>query len=165
MEKVTLYDIDERYKLLLAQAKDEAERNEGIIPDTLSDQLDALEMTRDIKIENSIKYYKNESAVADMIAAEIDSLQQRQRQHKRTAEWMKYYLAQFVKVNEKPEYSCGKISWRKSKAVLISDSALVPDMFCKIERIPQKDSIKKELENGRIVSGATIEERNNLQIR
>lgn len=167
MKKDNLYEIDGMYQQALAEAKEQAEQNEGVIPDDLAMKLDALEMTRDIKIENSIKYYKNENAVADMLDAEIKSLQSRQRSHRSHADWLKKYLGMVMKPGEKPEYSCGKIGWRRSEALIILNPALIPDEFCKIERTPLKDAITKAIKAGTTSFGETvkIEERNNIQIK
>jgi hypothetical protein len=163
-----LYEIDGMYQSYLAQAKEEAEQNEGVIPDDLAAKLDAMEMTRDVKIENSVKYYKNENAIADMLDAEIKALQARARSHRGHAEWLKTYLSAIIKPGEKPEYSCGKISWRKSERTIINDGAKIPVEYTRVipeHREPELDKIKKALKDGEKIEGAAIEERQNLQIK
>ncbi len=60
-----------------------------------------------------------------------------------------------------------KLSFLKSKAVVITDESLIPD-FLKERTVTEKinkTEIKKLLNEGHIVSGAAIEVRQNLQIK
>ena len=104
----SLYEIDQQYKLLFDQAKAEAEENNGQIPDDLAAKLDAVEMTREIKIENCIKYYKNESALANMIEMELDALERRIKAHEGHALWMKQYLASVIEGATRLSYRAEK---------------------------------------------------------
>ena len=162
---MNLYDIDAIYQQILAEAKDRAEENDGIIPDDISAKLDAVECTRDLKMENVVKAFKNEAALADMIRSELRALQQRIRSHDSAAEWLKKYLSNFVKEGEKREFSCGRISWRKSSPVIIDDIKALPEQFIKIEYSPMKTEIKEAIEKGEAVNGAHIETHHNIQIK
>jgi hypothetical protein len=148
----------------LERAKAIAEENQGVIPDDLSAELDAIEMTREQKIENVVKAYKNESALADMIKAEIKALQSRISSHESGSEWLKKWLSMFVQVGEKFEFGSGKISWRKSSSVIVDETKL-PDEYFKVVRSPMKSEIKDAIKAGTTIPGALIEEKQNIQIK
>ena len=59
------------------------------------------------------------------------------------------------------------LSLRKSKSVEIIDAELIPEAYrvVKTTETINKTEIKKAIESGEIVSGATIKENNNLQIK
>lgn len=161
---MNLYEIDIAYRMVLEKAKAAAEENEGIIPDDLSMELDAIEMTRDLKIENIVKAYKNEIALADMINSELKSLQSRIKSHENSADWLKKWLSMFIAQGEKFEFGSGKISWRKSSSVIIDESVL-PDEYWKITKSPMKTEVKEAIKKGITIAGASIEEKQNIQIK
>ncbi|MEI9966198.1 MAG: siphovirus Gp157 family protein [Candidatus Moraniibacteriota bacterium] len=68
---------------------------------------------------------------------------------------------------KKVETDIAKLSFRESKTVEIDNIALLPERFVvtKTSRTPDKKAIKEALENGEEVSGARIEEHQNLQIK
>jgi hypothetical protein len=162
---MNLYEIDTVYQGILTQAKEAAEQNDGIIPDDLSAKLDAIECTRDLKMENVVKAFKNEAALSDMIRGELKALQQRIKSHDSAAEWLKKYLGNFVKEGEKREFSCGKISWRKSSPVIIDDLKAIPEQYIKVEYSAMKTEIKEAIEKGETITGAHIEQKQNIQIK
>jgi len=161
---MNLYEIDSIYHGVLDRAKAIAEENEGVIPDDLSAELDAIEMTREQKIENVVKAFKNESALADMIRSEIKTLQSRIASHDSSAEWLKKWLSMFVQIGEKFEFGSGKISWRKSSSVVVDETQL-PDEYFKTVRSPMKAEIKDAIKAGATIPGATVEEKQNIQIK
>jgi hypothetical protein len=59
------------------------------------------------------------------------------------------------------------LSLRKSKSVEIIDADAIPQQFktVKTTETINKTEIKKAIESGEIVSGATIKENKNLQIK
>jgi hypothetical protein len=63
-----LYELNSAYLSLLQEVRDYAEEHNGEISNELSIRLDAVELARDVKIENTLGYWKNENAIADTIA-------------------------------------------------------------------------------------------------
>jgi hypothetical protein len=161
----TLYAINQEYEDLLAMVLEVAEANEGVIPDNLADDLDQLEGSRDEKIENCIRYYKNELAIADMIKSEIDALRKRMQTHENAAKWCKAYVQRSMKEGEKREYGCGSIGWRKSEGVVIVNESMLPESCFKVERKPVLTAVKELLKANLFGEAAHIETRNNLQIK
>lgn len=162
---MNLYTINAAYQEALNKAMEAAEQNEGVIPDNLDIELEQIGLKREEKIQASIGYYKNENAIADMLDAEIKALTTRKHAHESHAEWMKNYLSKNVSQGEKFEYAIGKISWRKSESVRIVDETAIPEEFIKIERSPKKKDIKDAIKKGFAVTGAEIEENQNIQIK
>lgn len=60
-----------------------------------------------------------------------------------------------------------KVSLRKSVQTIIDDIDQVPKQYktVKVETTPDKTAIKKAIQDGEIIEGAHLEEKNNLQIR
>jgi hypothetical protein len=60
-----------------------------------------------------------------------------------------------------------KVSLRKSVQTIIDDLDQVPKQYktVKVETTPDKTAIKKAIQEGEIIEGAHLEEKNNLQIR
>jgi hypothetical protein len=164
----TLYEIDSIYGQLLADCRASAEENNGEIAPDLAMRLDAVEMQRDIKIENTLKYQKNESAIAVMLMHEIDALESRLKSHENSANWAKQYLAAIVKPGEKLEYGSGRISWRKSTSVNVLDAGKIPAEFQRIipeRKEPDKIAIGDALKSGKAVEGAELVEKQSIQIK
>jgi hypothetical protein len=168
MEKVSLYEIDSIYGQLLAECRESAEQNNGEISPDLAMRFEAVEMQRDIKIENTLKYQKNESGVALMLLNEIEAMNKRLKIHENNAAWAKAYLAAIVKPGEKLEYGCGRISWRSSKSVNILDANKIPAEYQRIvpARVePDKIAIGEALKIGQKVEGAELLEKKSIQIK
>lgn len=60
-----------------------------------------------------------------------------------------------------------KVSMRKSTQTIIDDLEAIPRQYktIKIETTPDKTAIKKAIQDGEVIEGAHLEERNNLQIK
>lgn len=60
-----------------------------------------------------------------------------------------------------------KVSLRKSVQTIIDDLNQVPKQYktVKVETTPDKTAIKKAIQEGEIIEGAHLEEKNNLQIK
>jgi hypothetical protein len=160
-----LYEIKREYDLLLAVAAEQAEANEGVIPDWLSDKLDAIEETLEGKISNCGAMYKNFSAEAEAIAAEIERLTARKKAAENQAKWLKGYIASCVPAGSKISTPQCAVSWRKSEQVVIDSEILVPDEYCKIKREVSKTMVKDAIKANQVVLGAHIEEKQNIQIK
>ena len=166
MSETSLYEIDQQFKQLRDEANAIAEQNEGVIPDELAANIDKMEMLREVKIENCIKYYKNETAVANMIESELDALERRIESHENHALWMKNYLAWVIGEGHKIELSCGKVAWRASMRTEILDETALPENCFKITKSPISAEVKAGIEAGTIpATVAVIKNYNNLIIK
>ena len=131
-----------------------------------AEELDALELARDEKIEGVGLWIKNLQAEAEAVKKEKDAMADRQRRLEKKAESLKNYLAWALK-GEKFSTPRIAMSWRKSESVLIPDEALLDDRFVNIQmtKKPDKKLIKDTLKAGLEVPGAELVTKQNLQIK
>ena len=163
--KMRLYDLKAEYDLLILKVNQLAEENEGVIPDEMSEKLDQVSNDLEDKIINCGHAYKNYLAEAEGIDSEIKRLTGRKNTAKSTAEWLKKYMASCVPAGYKYTSPTISIGWRNSKSVVIDNEAEIPEEFFKVEKSPKKTEIKKAIESGFNISGAHIEEKQNIQIK
>ena len=166
----SLYEVNSEYNALLQQCRDYAEENNGELSPELSDKLKVVEMAREVKIENTLRYYKNEEAKAELIAREIEALSSRLKTHSKNAAWAKEYLTQIVQPGNKIEFGCGKISWRESKSVEILIEADLPEQYKRIipeTKEPDKKLIMEALKNDteNKITWAKINTKSNIQLK
>lgn len=98
-----LYELAEEYRLLHELQDRTAEENEGIIPDDLSDRIDAAGKDFETKLINCGLAYKNILKEAGMVEEERKRMQARERTLKAKAEWLKKYIA--AQVTSLPSFS------------------------------------------------------------
>ena len=130
-----------------------------------ADELDALQIAREEKIENIGLLIKNLNAEAAALKAEKDAFAARQKSAENRVEWLKRYLANNLN-GETFKTSRIAMSWRKSDAVEIQSMESVPEAYMKYkDPEPDKMAIKKALKAGECVPGCVLVEKNNLQIK
>lgn len=151
---MTLYEIDAAILDCI-----DAETGEIIDPD----RLDALQMERDVKIENVAIWQKECVAEAEAIAAEIRKLTARKQSAERKAESLKAYLMMALD-GQKFRTPRVSVSYRKSQAVVVDDLDLIDPKYLKVKTEPDKTALKDALKAGD-VAGAHIEERMNVVIQ
>lgn len=161
---MNLYEINKELQAKLAECVDE----DGCIIEGMESTIDDLFEAKDEKLLNCAKYIKNESAFVDMIKSEEKALNERRKKIESRIEWMKKYVLSNMEEGEKVSDSQATIATRKSKAVEITEEAILPTEYCSI--VPQtykadKAKIKKAIESGKEVTGAKIIERLNLNIK
>lgn len=129
--------------------------------------LDNLMMARETKIENVALWYKNLSAEAGAIREEEKSLAERRKSAENKAARLKQYLDDAL-IGQKFSTAKVAISFRKSTAVDIPDE----EKFIKSGEylVPQPPKIDRKaiadaLKSGVVVNGASLTERNNIQVR
>lgn len=131
-----------------------------------ADELDALELARDEKIEGVGLWYKNIKAEAEMVKAEAKAMADRQKSLENKAESLKKYLAHAL---QGEKFSTPKVamSFRKSKSVEIDIDAKLPDLYVKVEEVrkPDKKMLKEALEGGEVIDGVTLVEKQNLSVK
>lgn len=161
-----IFDIDQQIADLLDKSVD-PETGEFLLDEELLEQ---LSMERDRKIENLLMYYKDCLASAAAIKAEIESLSERKRVLENKAERLKNY-AMSVLNGERFETAKVKVSYRDSKPVEIADGCLEWLMTNREDLLRYRDpeidkaKLKKALEGGETINGATLITKRNIQIK
>ncbi len=147
--------------------------DEAIDPETgeiLSEEaltyLDQLEIERDAKIENIGCWIKNLNAEAAALKEEEKSFADRKKRAQKKSESLKRYLAG-VLAGEKFSTEKVAISFRSSDAVEIEDEKAIPEDYIKtkVERSPDKTSIKQAIKAGMTVEGCKLVKNLNIQIK
>ena len=130
------------------------------------DELDALQMERDEKIENIALWIKNLTADAAAIKAEAQNLTKRQKAAENKAQRLKDYLAMNL-AGQKFKTPKVSISYRTVEAVEITNEDALPEEFMTVKTIwaPNKVYIRDELKAGGEVEGAELVKRTSIQIK
>ena len=157
---MTIYEIDQALLSLI-------DPDTGEIGDY--DIFCELQMEREAKVENMALWIKNLNAEADAIKAEKDNLADREKAARNKADRLKKYLAEILQ-GEKFSSPKVAISYRKSTAVEIADEAEFISRGPKEYLIPQPPKIDKKaiseiLKAGKEIPGASLVERDNIQIK
>ncbi len=162
----SLYEISEDLLNAMCEAEAEAKQNEGEISEILNIKLDALEVEKELKIGNVCRFYKSLLAEADMVKTEAEKLSERASATENKAKSLKWYLSNVIKEGEKFTDEHTKISWRKSTSVQADeDVTFYPKKYQKVTISLDKMGLKDDLKNGIIVKGATLIEKQNIQIK
>ena len=146
-----LYEIDAKIMECMANCIDP---DTGEI--TNSEQLEALQMERQTKLENVALYIKNLKADAAIYKAEKQAFAERQAAAEKKAEslmeWLKKALDGQKFKTEKTE-----VNFRKTQKVEILDIwDLNEDLFKYSDPTPDKAAIKRAIKAGEEVKGAKL---------
>ena len=146
-----LYDIDAKIMECMANCIDP---DTGEI--TNSEQLEALQMERQTKLENVALYIKNLKADAAMYKAEKQAFAERQAAAEKRAEslseWLKNALGGQKFKTEKAE-----VNFRKTSKVEVLDIWELNEDFVKYsDPTPDKAAIKRAIKAGEEVKGAKL---------
>lgn len=127
--------------------------------------LNGLRIAKTRKVENIACWIKNLQAEVEAYKKEEEAFRTRRKQAENRIESLKRYLTSWVS-GEKIETDRCKVSWRKSVSVEIQDESRVPEDYKKEKVIVNIDkvSIKKALTGGEDVPGASLLEKQNVQI-
>lgn len=134
------------------------------------DQLDALMMERDEKLEGLALYVKNADAEAKAIREEEKALAERRRALENKANRAKEFLDLNLS-GEKFQTARVAVSYRKSKAVEINETAFWPWAVDHTEYVRRKDpepdkaAISAALKNGQEIPGAELVETLSMSIK
>ena len=160
---MNLYEISKEIEQAFDNAIDE-ETGE-IISEAAIAYIDQLQMERDKKIENIGCWIKNLTADAYALKMEESALKDRRISAEKKAESLKRYLSS-VLMGEKFQTTKVKISWRRSEQVEVENTLELPEEYqkTKIDIQPDKTKIKKAIKAGEEVEGATLIEKQNIQI-
>lgn len=133
-------------------------------------ELEAIHMERDEKIENICLWIKNLEAEKAAVRAEKQNFDEREKKLGNKIDRLKSYVASSL---DGKEFKTSKVvcKFRKSESVKILDESKIPEEFLKISvvREPLKKEIKKYLKD---IEGsdeecewAKIDKKNNLSVK
>ena len=153
-----IYEIDERITELLQNV--DPETGEVMLD---YDELDALQMERDAKIEALALHIKNRVADSEAIGAEVKRLETRKKVIDNEVSRLKNYLLYVLKGNkfETPKVLC---SFRRTKKVECDPDFIAwavrnaPDLLRQKDPEPNKTEIKKRLEKGEEIPFTALSE-------
>lgn len=160
----SLYNLTNDYLALqeMAQNAETAEDMQAL-EDTISSIADAIE----VKGENYAKLIKCLDADNDGIQKEIKRLQKAKKANENLTNRLKANMDESLKAVGSDKLKCGTFtfSYRKTKSVEILDLNALPSDYKAIEYKPDKNAIKKAINDGEAVAGAALVEKNTLQLR
>ena len=130
------------------------------------DELDALNLAKDEKIENVCLWIKSLEAEADAIKTEEKNLEARRKSKENKVKSLKGYVA-YALGGKKFETPKVAVSYRKSESVKIDDDYAIPDKWCELSVLkkPNKKLIKEALKKGEHIAGAELVEKQNINIK
>lgn len=130
-----------------------------------AEQLHALQMEREQKIESVALWYKNLLSDAAQYKAEKDAFAERERAARAKADRLKEYLRDALQ-GDKYQSTRVNISYRNSSCVVVDDVLNLPPRFVKFkDPEPDKVAIKDAIKNGEEVRGAHIEANQSIIIK
>lgn len=166
---MTLYEINAQIQSILDRMYEEVDEETGEVNAELMTELTEMNEARDMKLDNIGAYIKNLDAEAKAIKDEMDALKKRLDSKKNKIERLKAYVADDLMSHGDTKKESARVvfSFRKSKAVEITDETLIPKDFLtiKTEVKPDKVEIKHAIDAGKEVPGAELVERQSLQIK
>lgn len=172
---MTLYEINAQFAAaieLYENGVDEVVDTETGEVKSLADVLAELHMSREEKIENTVRYIKNLRADSESARAEAANLVERADRFDKKAEQLEAYLLPQLgncKKLETPLYTV-KVRTTKSTCCPTDEEAIqrLPEGFWNIKTTvkitPDKKAIKAALEKGEKLEGCSIVENKRLSI-
>lgn len=148
----TLYEITDKYLKVLDNLEIDEETGEILN----AEELDELSGAFEEKSEAVACYIKNSEVFIGDLKAEEANLAKRRKQTEKRIDYLKNVLT-----------ACLDAAGRDSVAVSIDDEKALPADFV-VETVttkPDKTAIKKAIQSGQEVSGASLVENRNLQIK
>lgn len=146
-KKMNLYQIDE-------EIMECVNTETGEIIDC--ERLDALQMERDVKIENIALWIKNLRSDVEALKAEEQALAGRRKVAENKAESLKKYLSGYL-AGQKFSTAKVAVSFRAISSVYITDLSVLPERYLRYrDPEPDKTAIKNAIKAGETVAGAEI---------
>lgn len=165
----SLYELTGDY-LRLKQMAEDPDIDEEVFNDTLESIGDLIEL----KAEGYAKVIKNLETDRDVILAKANKFKEEFDRHKAEADKidnhidrLKRNLAKTMFATDKTKFKTENFSFRAQETVsaIIDDIELVPDMFCKFKKEPNKTEIKKAINTGYDMPGAHLDIKKGVVIR
>lgn len=157
-----LYEINRKLEWMLEACCD-PETGEFAPSDEAEQEIALLEIERTEKAIQIGAYIKGLDAEAVALAEEEAKLRARRSSINRRAEWLCAYLAREYKGESIKDARC-VIGWRKS-SVVECDPEILPEKYWKITRDVMKQAIKNDIKSGIDVPGASLVEKQHIQIK
>lgn len=159
---MNLYEIDKRIADVIENGFSVNEDSGELL--FTEEDLNALEIAKESKIENIALYIKNLTVLADGMEAEIKSITERKKRLQAKIENLKGYIGGFVE----KEFSTAKcqVKCSVSHPLEITDEKLIPKQFIKVveKESIDKVAIKEVIKNGGIVEGCLIADKKNVRV-
>lgn len=156
------YDYNILFDQLIQQSVD-PETGEIINPD-FEDQLTALEMDKEDKVEQAALAFKNAKADIDALDAIIKKLKAKKAAREKVMNFFHDWLDSQVEDRfKRPPLVSIYHSFAKSTDIV--DETAIPEEFFEVTRTVKKDEVKKALMAGKEVPGAQILEHRYIVIR
>lgn len=158
---MSIYDIDAAIISLIDTETGEVTDEEAF---------DALQMERDVKVENIGLLLKNTVAEAKAIKEEEQALSARRKTAENKVERLKNLLA-YALNGEKFSTPKLKVSYRKSRVVNIDPQFVewaeinADDLLTYSEPKVNKTAVRDAIDSGRDIKFATIETKQNMQVK
>lgn len=161
----SLYTITQDYLAAFEALEIDPETGEV----TNAELLETLGGEFDEKVESVAMYIKNLEAFAAQISVEEKKLAERRKYIERKSERLSEYLARCLEMAGRDRFDTARaaLSFRRSASVTIENADVLPMDFIKetITYSPDKSAIKRALQSGVPVRGATLVEKRHLQIK
>lgn len=132
----------------------------------LEDKMAELEESKEAKIESIALYIKNKNALITAIKEEEKSLKARRESLEKEVERLQNYLTSNMDVESKFETPKVKVSFRHSTTCEVDESLVPKKWFTKVvTKKLDKAGIKKLLQDGKKVKGASLVEHFKIQVK
>lgn len=129
------------------------------------EQLTALQLEREQKIENVALWYKNLLSDAEQYAAEEAAFKKKKQAAQAQAERLKEYLRDALG-GDKYKSTRVSISYRSAPRVIVDDVLSLPPRYVRFaDPEPNKTAIAAAIKNGEEVNGAHIESNQSIIIK
>lgn len=154
-----MYELTEMYKELQA-----ALENEEVTPEEVADTFDAINDAITVKVDALSAIYLEAQGDEVKIDREIDRLRKLKERAGRTKERVANIAANFLTTMGKDKAKGDQFTFKRRKfppRVVVADERLLPKEYIK-EKITtsiDKIAIKKALQSGEQVTGASLEQR------
>ena len=162
----SLKKINAEIANVLDRLQDAVDMETGEITDpSLLEELESLQMKRDEKIPNIIRWVISKRAELKAIKEEKERLDKRFKAGNREIDFIvSHYLPSQLKDGETFHCADGDIKYRHSKAVKIINADSLPMTYCRQVLEVNKAEILKALKAGTEIPGAELEERVKLVV-
>lgn len=129
------------------------------------EKLENMQMLKENKIENIACWIKNLEAEAKAYKEQKASFAERQQSAEKKAESLKEYLHKVLNGEKFKTIKC-EVNFRKSQKVDIPDVYKLDENYLKYaEPTPDKMAIKRAIQNGQEVAGASLIESISMSIK
>lgn len=158
-----LYEIADQY-IRLAEMLADQEMDEQVVMDTI----EGLDGEFESKADGIAAAIREEKAIADAIDQEIARLQQKKKRSVKSAEWLKNYLHNAMRVCGKTKFHTALFRFNIQKsapAVIIDSKNDIPECFLVQQEAKVNKVALKEWLNDHEASFAHLEQSESLRIR